>query len=80
MIDYTAILLEIALPVLLMLGAERLAVSRLLRTPEQIAWVRRHAWLHPNAISRARYPMGFVSVLLLYLGSRGSASCSSPSG
>ncbi|HKL27520.1 MAG TPA: CDP-alcohol phosphatidyltransferase family protein [Desulfuromonadales bacterium] len=68
MIDYTAILLEIALPVLLMLGAERLAVSRLLRTPEQIAWVRRHAWLHPNAISRARYPMGFVSVLLLYLG------------
>jgi CDP-diacylglycerol--serine O-phosphatidyltransferase len=59
---------EIALPVLLMLGLERLAVSRLLRTPRQIAWVRAHRWLHPNAISRARYPMGFISVALLYLG------------
>ncbi len=68
MTSLNAILLEIGLPVLLMLGAERLAVSRLLRTPRQIAWVRRHAWLHPNAISRARYPMGFVSVLLLHLG------------
>ena len=68
MAPFTSILLEIGLPVLLMLGTERLAVSRLLRTPNQIAWVRRHAWLHPNAISRARYPMGFVSVLMLYLG------------
>lgn len=65
---YPAILLEIVLPVLLMLGAERFAINRFLRTPQQIAWVRRHAWLHPNAISRARYPMGFVSVLLLHLG------------
>lgn len=65
---YTAILLEIALPVLLMLGAERFAVYRFLRTPEQIAWVRRHRWLHPNAISRARYPMGVISVLLLHMG------------
>ena len=62
------ILLEIALPVLLMLGAERFAVTWFLRTPRQIAWVRRHPWLHPNSISRARYPMGFVSVILLYLG------------
>jgi CDP-diacylglycerol--serine O-phosphatidyltransferase len=59
---------EILLPVLLMLGVERLAVSRFLRTPNQIAWVRTHPWLHPNAISRARYPMGFISVVLLYLG------------
>lgn len=64
----TAILLEIALPVLLMLGAERYAVTRFLRTPRQIAWVRGHWWLHPNAISRARYPMGFLSVLMLHLG------------
>lgn len=68
MTPFSAILLEIGLPVLLMLGAERLAVNRLLRTPRQIAWVRRHVWLHPNSISRARYPMGFVSVLLLHLG------------
>ncbi|WP_305041866.1 CDP-alcohol phosphatidyltransferase family protein [Geoalkalibacter sp.] len=64
----TAILLEIGIPVLLMLGAERYAVTRFMRTPQQIAWVRGHWWLHPNAISRARYPMGFVSVLLLHLG------------
>jgi CDP-diacylglycerol--serine O-phosphatidyltransferase len=68
MAPFSAILIEIGLPVLLILGAERLAVNRFLRTPRQIAWVRRNVWLHPNAISRARYPMGFVSVLLLYLG------------
>ncbi len=67
MTPYSAIMIEIALPVLLMLGAERYAVSRFLRTPQQIAWVRRHAWLHPNAISRARYPMGFLSVALLHM-------------
>ena len=68
MTPYNSILIEIALPMLLMVGAERFAVNRFLRTPRQITWVRRHPWLHPNAISRARYPMGFVSVALLYLG------------
>lgn len=68
MTPYGAIFLEIVFPVLLMLGFERFAVIRLLRTPEQIAWVRRRPWLHPNAISRARYPMGFISVILLHLG------------
>ena len=68
MTHYGSIFLEIFFPVLLMLGLERFAVYRFLRTPEQIAWVRRHKWLHPNAISRARYPMGFVSVILLHLG------------
>ncbi|WP_020678307.1 CDP-alcohol phosphatidyltransferase family protein [Geopsychrobacter electrodiphilus] len=68
MTAYSSIMLEILLPVLLILGAERFAVSRFLRTPKQIAWVRAHRWLHPNAISRARYPMGFISVALLYLG------------
>ncbi len=65
---YDSIMIEIALPVLFMVAAERFAVSRFLRTPGQIAWVRSHSWLHPNAISRTRYPMGFVSVLLLHLG------------
>lgn len=68
MTPYTSILLEIALPVLLMLGAERFAVYWFLRKPEQVAWVRNHAWLHPNAISRARYPMGIISVILLHFG------------
>jgi CDP-diacylglycerol---serine O-phosphatidyltransferase len=68
MIAYTPILLEIGLPVLLMLVGERLAVHYLLRTPAQTAWVRRHKWLHPNFISRARYPMGVVSALLLHFG------------
>ncbi len=68
MTSYTSILLEIALPVLLMLGAERFAVYWFLRTPRQIDWVRAHSWLHPNAISRARYPMGAASVALLHMG------------
>ncbi len=65
---YSAILIEIALPVFLMIGVERFAVYRFLQTPRQIAWVRSHRWLHPNSISRARYPMGFVSVTLLHMG------------
>ncbi len=68
MSPYSSILIEIAIPVLLMLGAERFAVFRFLRTPQQIAWVRSHSWLHPNAISRARYPMGFISVMFLHMG------------
>jgi CDP-diacylglycerol--serine O-phosphatidyltransferase len=68
MTPFGPILIEIVLPVLLMLGAERYAVWRFVRTPEQIAWVRRTAWLHPNFISRARYPMGFVAVAMLHLG------------
>jgi CDP-diacylglycerol--serine O-phosphatidyltransferase len=68
MIPYNSILIEIAIPVLLMLGLERFAVVWFLRTPQQIAWVRSHSWLHPNAISRARYPMGFLSVAFLHLG------------
>ena len=65
---YYSILIEIALPVLLMLAAERYVVIRLLRTPQQIAWVRNHSLLHPNAVSRARYPMGFLSVVFLHMG------------
>ena len=68
MLPYHAILIEIAIPVLLMLGAERYVVFRFLRTPQQIAWVRNHSLLHPNAISRARYPMGFLSVVFLHMG------------
>jgi CDP-diacylglycerol--serine O-phosphatidyltransferase len=68
MIPYSAILTEIAIPVFIMLALERFAVYFFLRTPRQVAWVRRHRWLHPNAISRARYPMGFVSAILLHLG------------
>jgi CDP-diacylglycerol--serine O-phosphatidyltransferase len=68
MTTYISILIEIAIPVLLMLGLERFAVIWLLRTPQQIAWVRSQFWLHPNAISRARYPMGFISVAMLHMG------------
>lgn len=67
MTAYSSLLIEIAIPVLLMLGAERYAVIRFLRTPQQIAWVRAHFWLHPNSISRARYPMGFISVAMLHM-------------
>lgn len=65
---YQPILLEIVLPVLVLLGAERFAVYRFLRTPAQVAWVRRHPILWPNSISRLRYPMGFVAVAVMHLG------------
>lgn len=51
-----------------MLVVERFVVHRFIRTPEQIAWVRGHVLLHPNVISRMRYPMGVVTVLLYHFG------------
>ncbi len=65
---YIKTFFEMGWPVILMLAAERFAVSRFLRTPAQVKWVRDHWWLHPNSISRARYPMGVISALILYLG------------
>ncbi|NTU59932.1 MAG: CDP-alcohol phosphatidyltransferase family protein, partial [Deltaproteobacteria bacterium] len=59
---------EIFVPVLCMVFLERWLVYRCLRTPAQLDWVRRQWWLHPNAISRARYPMGFATVLLFQAG------------
>ncbi|GAB4256550.1 MAG: hypothetical protein Kow0092_02680 [Deferrisomatales bacterium] len=63
-----AMLLEIGLPIGLMLAAERFLVVRCVRTPAQIEWVRRHPMLHPNRISRLRYPMGVIAVAILHLG------------
>jgi CDP-diacylglycerol---serine O-phosphatidyltransferase len=65
---YPAMFLEIILPVLLMLFVERFLVYRYLRTPKQLEWVRRRRWLRPNAISRYRYPMGFVTIALILAG------------
>jgi CDP-diacylglycerol--serine O-phosphatidyltransferase len=67
-VPYQPIFLEILLPVLLMVAAERFAVYRFLRTPAQVAWVRRHRILWPNSISRLRYPMGFLAVGVMHLG------------
>ncbi len=68
MFPYSAAVPEILLPVLAMLAVERLFVLRGMRTPKQIAWVRGCWFLHPNTISRLRYPMGFLSVAILHLG------------
>ncbi|MDF1552781.1 MAG: CDP-alcohol phosphatidyltransferase family protein [Deferrisomatales bacterium] len=65
---YLAILFQLVLPVLGMLALERFLVFRMIRTPGQIAWVRSHVLLHPNVISRMRYPMGVVTVLLYHFG------------
>lgn len=56
------------IPVLLMFTLERLILFRLSRTPGAKAWVRSKFWLHPNFISRCRFPMGVVSVLLYHTG------------
>jgi CDP-diacylglycerol--serine O-phosphatidyltransferase len=65
---YSIIFFQLALPVLAMLALERFLVQRMIRTPAQIAWVRSHVLLHPNVISRMRYPMGVVTVLLYHFG------------
>lgn len=65
---YLPIFMETAWPVLLIFLAERALVAVFLRTEEQCAKVRGLRWLHPNAISQYRYPMGFLSVALFHYG------------
>jgi CDP-diacylglycerol--serine O-phosphatidyltransferase len=55
-------------PVMLMFAVERFIMIRFVRTEAQKEWVRAHKWLHPNSISYYRYPMGFVTVLLMHYG------------
>lgn len=57
------------IPVMLMFATERLILFRLSRTPGATEWVQSKFWLHPNFISRCRFPMGIVSVVLYHLGS-----------
>jgi CDP-diacylglycerol--serine O-phosphatidyltransferase len=56
-------------PVLLMFMLERIILYRLSRMPGATKWVQSKFWLHPNFISRCRFPMGIVSVLLYHIGS-----------
>ncbi|KAK3584267.1 hypothetical protein CHS0354_035348 [Potamilus streckersoni] len=61
---YTEFLLYTVVPVLLIFCAERGFVYYMRLTPERINWVRSKWWLRPNNISRSRYVMGIISVLL----------------
>ncbi len=56
------------IPVLLMFALERYTLFKMSRTPGATKWVQSKFWLHPNFISRCRYPMGVVSVLLYHMG------------
>lgn len=56
------------IPVFVLFCFERLSLSFLIRAPWGKNWVRSQAWLHPNFISRMRYPMGVVSVALFHAG------------
>jgi len=56
------------LPILIMLALERTSLYKLSRTQKGKDWVRSKFWLHPNFISRCRYPMGVVSVLFYHTG------------
>jgi len=67
-LPYQAVFLELILPTLAILSAERFAIYRYLRTPAQIEWVRRNRILWPNSISRLRYPMGFIAVAVMHFG------------
>ena len=65
---YLAMFLQLGLPVAVMFAVERFLVHRMVRTPEQIEWVRGQVLLHPNVISQMRYPMGLVTVALYHYG------------
>ena len=56
------------LPIFLLFTLERVTLFSLARIPGGREWVRSKFWLHPNFISRCRYPMGVVSVLLYHIG------------
>lgn len=60
------LMLFTVLPITLMFAAERFSLFWLSRTQERKDWVRSQMWLHPNFISRCRYPMGVVSLLLFH--------------
>ena len=57
------------IPVGLLFLAERILMLYLAGTPKRVEWVRSKKWLHPNFISRCRYPSGVIAVILYHLGS-----------
>ncbi len=59
-------LLLTVLPAGLMFICERLTLRFLARASWGYNWVRGTFWMHPNFISRCRYPMGLFSVALFH--------------
>ncbi len=68
MFGYPIEMLNVVWPVVMMFLCERIAVVSMLRTKKQCDRVRRNKWLHPNAISLYRLPMGLVSIFIYHLG------------
>ncbi|MFQ5560109.1 MAG: CDP-alcohol phosphatidyltransferase family protein [Nitrospinota bacterium] len=60
------LLLETLVPILLLFSAERFSLRMLSGTHERREWVRGTFWLHPNFITRCRYPMGFISIFIYH--------------
>jgi len=56
------------IPIGLLFSAERFLMLYLAGTPKRVEWVRSKKWLHPNFISRCRYPSGVIAVILYHLG------------
>ncbi len=56
------------LPIATMFALERYILFRLARSERGQEWVRSKFWLHPNFISRCRYPTGLLSLLLYHMG------------
>ncbi len=61
------IIYKSVLPITLMFAAERYILYRLARTSWAKEWIQSTFWLHPNFISRCRFPMGIVSVTLYHM-------------
>lgn len=62
------ILLFTVLPVSLMLLLERLTLNRLANSAKGKRWVQSTKWMHPNFISRCRYPTGVLSAAIFHMG------------
>lgn len=55
-------------PVFVLFLMERLTMRTLIKAPWGKPWVQAQPWLHPNFISRCRYPMGVISTLVFQMG------------
>jgi len=64
----TQFLLWTVIPAIFLFALERASLAFLIKAPWGKQWVRSQPWLHPNFISRCRYPMGFVCAGLYHMG------------
>ncbi|MDH5559292.1 MAG: CDP-alcohol phosphatidyltransferase family protein [Deltaproteobacteria bacterium] len=66
--NFLSFVILTALPVFCLFVLERVVFYKLTRSKAGVDWIRSKKWLHPNWISRMRYPMGFVCIGIYHSG------------